>query len=119
MTTVSELTPEQRAGLIVRLRLYADQAEVADFAESEFSRDMNAAAEALEEAGWQTTTEYAYGSLDAPDVIIPTGEDVDDLGSAQYNAQEFWMSVLQRTVKRSPWGVAPDEEHDNPTTGEK
>lgn len=49
------------------------------------------------------SVEYAYGALDAPDTITPTGEDIDDLGSAQYNAEEFWLSVLQRTVKRGPW----------------
>ena len=53
--------------------------------------------------GMTTTTEYAYGSLDAPDIITPTGEDIDDLGSARYNAEEFWLSVLQRTVMRGPW----------------
>lgn len=56
-------------------------------------------------ARWATTTEYAYGSLDAPDIITPTGEDIDDLGSAQYNAEEFWQNVLQRTVIRGPWSV--------------
>lgn len=58
---------------------------------------------------WVTTTEYAYGALDAPDVIVSTGEDIDDLGSARYNAEEFWVDVLQRTVKRGPWQVVTAE----------
>lgn len=65
---------------------------------------------------WETTTEYAYGSLDAPDIITPTGEDVDDLGTARYYAEEFWISALQRTVKRSSWVLAPIEGAESPLT---
>ena len=56
--------------------------------------------------GMTTSVEYAYGSL--PDRIYRTGEDIDDLGAAQYNAEEFWLSVLQRTVKRGPWVEVTD-----------
>lgn len=65
---------------------------------------------------YATTTEYAYGTLDTPDIIVPTGEDIDDLGTARYNADEFWIDVLQRTVKRGPWQVVPSEVDPTPGT---
>jgi hypothetical protein len=107
---------------VIALRAAADQLEAVrawvdehhhHFAEiSELDAILTADTAPREPDQWVTTTEYAYGARDAPDIIVPTGEDIDDLGTARYNAEEFWIDVLQRTVKRGPWTVVPAPQED-------
>lgn len=58
---------------------------------------------------WSESVEYAYGVAGDESTISVTGEDIDDRGTAQWNAEEFWVSALQRTVRRSEWSVVNPE----------
>lgn len=92
----------------VKVRI-SDVAEVREFLASAGSSSALEAVKADTTTEWTETTEYAYGSLEPPALICPTGEDIGDRATAEWNADEFWMKVLERTVRRSEWSPVETE----------